>query len=189
MKKVDYIIRKGRFPILFFDVYLLFIILFCFISIFFVVILKVESDLIRFLSLISSFFIFSFFFLFYSKLILKRISFETFINKSARDAESIVAEISLENSLKLYKQDVNVFKMSYTANTLISYFRYKREITIVVIDNAILINFRNFDKTIMYNLKDKMELKIKEALELKTENKLELFEYNIFEPYNHLSKN
>lgn len=79
--------------------------------------------------------------------------------------------------------------MSYTANTLISYFRYKREITIVVIGNAILINFRNFDKTIMYDLNDKMELKIKEALGLKTENKLELFDYNIFEPYDHLSKN
>lgn len=190
MKDTDYIIRKGRKRITIWHLFPIIIHLFSIIGLSFALILITETILIKYFIIIISFFILIFVCFLHFKALLNRISFYRFINNSSIGLESIIAEFSIEFSLKLYKQDVDIYKMTYDLPFICSFFKIKKEITLITTSsNDLLLNICNSNESVFYAFKDTKEKQIKKIIEVKTQNKTIFENYSIFEPYSHLSKN
>jgi len=172
MKDFEFIIRKGRFRIVFWDLFFIGIFLFGIMVFSLVFILYSESIYIKNIIIILSFVILIFVSLLYYKTLLNRISFHYYVNNTPKTIESIISEISLEYSLKLHKQDANVFHSFYFLPSRFWMFKRKKDVYFILCDNTIMINIRNSDETIVFNIfRDRKAKEIKKALSLKTGNK------------------
>lgn len=174
MKDVSYVIKKGRFKTTFWDFFFIGIILFAIMSFSLISIIHIEnSDTKYFLVLFTFIFLIMISFL-YARILLKKNSFEFYINYSKNTNESIIEEISQEFCLTLYRQNQNIFHSFYYYSPQFLKFNTKKEIYFIQYNNTIMVNIRNADDTIVFNLfKDNKSIEIKKLLEIKT-NKFEI---------------
>jgi len=119
-------------------------------------------------------------------------SFKLFHNKSKNSIENIIADVSTEFNLQLYKQDNNVYKMVYFLPNYYYFklFKTKSVVTIITVDNSILINIANFDSIKTMNFfRDKKSSEIFSYLEEEIKDNAIEKKYNILKPSLHLNKN
>jgi len=124
--------------------------------------------------------------------LLKVKSFKLFHNKSKNSIENIIADVSTEFNLQLYKQDNNVYKMVYFLPNYYYFklFKTKSVVTIITVDNSILINIANFDSIKTMNFfRDKKSSEIFSYLEEEIKDNAIEKKYNILKPSLHLNKN
>ena len=176
MIDINYILRKGRFKIVFWDLFIFGIIILGVIVFSLVITIYSKPLYQREIVILTSFFIVLVLcFLFFKNLIV-RVSFDSYINKSTKDNNDIILEIKDEFSLKLFDQNKNTFSFFYYLPTKIWRFKIRKNIHIIFDENLIMINIRNSDNSIVFNLiKDQLALKIKKSLEIKTNNISSIF--------------
>lgn len=174
MKNIDYIIQKGRFKIILWDFFFISIILFGIMGFSLVIIAHTEENYIKLFTTILTFIVLIMISFLYSRTLINKISFEYYINKSTKTNEKIISEILNEFSLNLYKQSENVFHSFYYLPFRFWKFRIKKDVYFIIYDNTIMLNVRDSDDTIVFNLfRDKKEISIRKSIKVKV-NKPEI---------------
>lgn len=183
MKNIKHIINKGRDKIDFWDLFPIFIHLFSIMGLFFAIIFITESLLIKYLVICLSYIILTLITYLHLKNLLYRTSYIRYVNHSKRTLESIIAEISIDFSIKVHKKEENIYTMSYFLSSNYNIFKKKKEVTIITIDDTILLNIALTNKAELLKVRDDIAIKLIEAIDLKTRSNEFKNNYKIVNPF------
>ena len=189
MKNIDYIVKNNRERIDFWHLYPIMIQLFTLIGLFFAIIFITKPMLLKLFFLGISYIILILITFFHFKNLLHRTTYHKYINNSKQTLESIIAEISIDFSLKIKKTNENIYTTTYFLPSKHYLFRKEKEVTIITIDNIILLNITMSDKSILLNFKDNQALEIRNAIKKKAENDEIKGNFKIVNPFNKYNKN
>lgn len=189
MKDINFIIKNSRERIDFWYLYPILIHLFIFSGFFFSIIFIVETLFLKYLLIFISYVLFTILLFQHFKNLLERISYYRYLNYSKQSLETIIAEISIDFSLKIKKDNENLYTLKYIINSKNFLLRKEKVITIILIDNILLINISISDKATLLNYNDKQSIDLINAISLKLKNDKLKKNYKIVNPFNEYNKN
>lgn len=189
MKNIDYIIKNNRERIDFWYLYPIIIHLFTLIGLFFAIIFITKPMFFKLFFIGISYFLLILAVFFHLKNLLHRTTYNIYINNSKQSTESIIAEISIDFSLKIKKTDENIYTMTYFMPSKYYLFKREKKVTIITINNIILLNIAFSDKSVLLSFKDNQAIKIINAIERKVESDEVRGNFKIINPFNGYIKN
>lgn len=156
---IDFIIRKGRFKITFYDLHR--IVVFYFALLIFIMVIVYATSIsplnkILFIIFCSvGIFLITLFLL---RGLLTRVSFEHFINNSSKtENQESITQILNSLSLEIFSKNGVIYSYYYKR---ILFFKVKQDIYFIPLNNGILLNIRNSQETQMFNFKDEVREKL-----------------------------